>query len=297
MKPPVCRHAGPRLRLAGGRAHLLPALTPPNGMVPAWFSMLSPGTEYRHLQATTAGCEVRDAGYVTLAFRPGGGWLLAAVPHGAAFDPAGPVLAAPPGADVRAAALARFQQMAVLGLDRLPSGTCVDGAVVVGSGPVALGCALELRRRGASSVRIITSRTGAPIEAVPGVSCLAGLEAPAALVIDAAGRPERAAALLAPGGVLALLGTPPSEAGLSALQVHRSGWTVIGMHELTSDADVYHAAYTTAVSWLTDQVGSRLLNIWCQIVPGTSAPAVYDTLARPAGRDPHPVVIFSWGVP
>ncbi|MFJ4774014.1 hypothetical protein ACIP88_33735 [Streptomyces uncialis] len=59
--------------------------------------MLSPGTERRHLAGPG-----RDADYMAIGRAPGtgdglGGWVLAPVPHGAAFDPAAPGTLTAPG--------------------------------------------------------------------------------------------------------------------------------------------------------------------------------------------------------
>ncbi|RBM21198.1 hypothetical protein DEH69_06310 [Streptomyces sp. PT12] len=225
-----------------------------------------------------------------------GPWLLAPVPHGAAFDPASPgTVSAPLGTSVPVAAAARFQQMALLGLNRAPAGTGCTGALVLGSGPVALGCVLELRRRGAAEVRVVTSRERPPIATVPGVECLRHEGAGTAdTVIDTTGAPERALPLLAPGGVLGLLGTPFPRAELPALAVHRNGWTVVGMQELAPAApDAYRSAYATAAAWLTENVGPGVVARWCRIVPGSLAPEVFRQL-RDGGRLAEPVVIFDW---
>lgn len=293
--PTRCRYAGPRIRLAEGRAHLLPAATVPDGMVPARFSVLSPGTEGRHLRATYGPVGSRDAGYMTLGGDLTTGWKLAAVPHGAAFDAcADGVITVPPGTRLQAAALARFQQMAVLGLDRLPDRVGLDDVVLVGSGPVALGCALELCRRGAARVRVLTSRPEPPIGRVPGVECVASVvQGSASVVVDAAGTPRHAAALLTKGGTLGLLGTPDPVSQLAALDLHRAGWTVVGMHELLAGPACYQDAYTTAATWLTWHMDPHLIDGWCRIVLGEGAPALYAAFHGP-GRPNEPVVIFSW---
>ncbi|MCC9309167.1 hypothetical protein LN042_19110 [Kitasatospora sp. RB6PN24] len=282
-------HAGARIRLHAGRAHLFPAVAVPEGMVAGQYSVLSPGTERRHL----AGSD-RDAGYMTLG-QADSAWLLAPVPHGAAFDPQhhGAVIA-PAGTGVEVAALARFQQMALLGLDRVP-GVELDGAIVVGSGPVALGCVLELHRRGVTNVRVVTSRRHAPIGRAPGVTCVVpGTPVAARLVIDAAGDPRHAAALTEPGGVLGLLGTPEPTASLSAIEVHRAGWTVVGMHELAAqEAAAYRDAYSTAAAFLTERLPAELLPSWCRTVSGTRAPELYALLTGP-GRPAEPVIVFDW---
>ncbi|MFH0246104.1 hypothetical protein ACGRHY_27645 [Streptomyces sp. HK10] len=285
------RYAGARLRVGAGRARLLPAAAPEPDMVAGRFSVISPGTERRHLAG-----EDREAGYMTLG-RTGdaAGWVLAPVPHGAAFDAACPgAVTAPPQVPPRLVALARFQQMACLGLDRLPA-TDLSTVTVVGSGPVALGCVLELRRRGATGIQVVTSRRYPPIGRAPGVTCVSpGAAEPTQLVIDAAGLPRRAADLTAPGGVLGLLGTPDEEAALPALPVHRGGWTVQGMHELAPTApDTYQKAFTQAVTWLTDHLEPALATAWCRTVPGARAPELFALLESP-GRPAEPVLLLDW---
>ncbi|MFP8959110.1 hypothetical protein ACLIYP_00850 [Streptomyces nanhaiensis] len=293
-------YVGARIRLGGGQAWLQPS--PPGGTPVGWlagrWSVLSPGTEWRHLAASGAGAP-REAGYMTLG-RPDdrSGWVLAPVPHGAAFPPSGGgAVTAPPGVPVATAAVARFQQIAFLGLNRLAPGAEFDGAVVVGSGPVALGAALELARRGASTIRVAASRPYPPILTVPGTTRLPPGETPAggaALVIDAAGTPQRAASLLAPGGVLGLLGTPPQTSGIAALAAHRGGWAVMGMHELVpAEPGAYQDAYTTTATWLADYLDSGLVSSWCRTVPGHLAPRTYRLLGS-AARPAEPVILFDW---
>ncbi|MFI1869386.1 hypothetical protein [Streptomyces jumonjinensis] len=292
------RYTGARVHLAHGRAHLRPRSMEllPDGWVRGEFSVLSPGTERRHLAGPG-----RDAGYMNASRAPGdgggpGGWVLAPVPHGAAFDPAAPgVLTAPSMAPVTALAAARFQHIARLGLDRLPPSADLDRPVVVGSGPVALGCALELHRRGADSVTVVTGRRYPPIGRAPYV-ILTRPEAarPAGLVIDTTGDVHRAFALAVPGGVLGLLGTPGPEAVLPARDVHRRGVVVVGMHELAPvPPGAYEAAFTGCAEWINRVVDPVLLAAWCRIVPGERAPEVYALLNAP-GRPANPMILFDW---
>lgn len=288
------RYTGARVRIGNGRVRLLPAAVPRAGLVAGQFSVISPGTERRHL----AGAD-REAGYMTLGRTDDtAGWVLAPVPHGAAFDPACPgAVTAPPGMTPPRVALARFQQMASLGLDRAPAAD-LDDAVVVGSGPVAVGCVLELCRRGATRITVVTSRLHAPIGRVPGVRCVPPDAAGRGqLVIDAAGTPARAAGLTAPGGTLGLLGTPGPGDVLPALQVHRGGWTVVGMHELAPAADgVYQDAFTTVALWLAGNLDPALADAWCRTVPGALAPEVFALLDAP-GRPAEPVLLLDWRTP
>ncbi|MFI0220447.1 hypothetical protein [Streptomyces lydicus] len=287
----VRRYAGARVRVGGGRARLCPAAAPGPDMVAGQFSVLSPGTERRHLAG-----EGRDAGYMTLGrAKESAGWVLAPVPHGAAFDPTCPgAVTAPPGMAPNLAALARFQQMACLGLDRA-SAVRLDDAVVVGSGPVALGCALELHRRGATNLRVVTTRRHPSIGRAPGVTCVPLAQAGRGhLVIDAAGAPQRAAGLTAAGGVLGLLATPTAEDTLPALQAHRGGWTVVGMHELAPvDEGVYQAAFSTVAAWLADHLDPALAGAWCRTIPGRLAPELFGLLDTPR-RPTEPVLLLDW---
>jgi len=291
-EPTARRYTGARIRVGAGRARLVAGAVPGPGMLAGRFSVLSPGTERRHL----AGPD-REAGYMTLGrVDEGAGWVLAPVPHGAAFDPACPgAVSAPPGMEPGLVALARFQQMACLGLDRVPTADLSE-VVVVGSGPVALGCVLELSRRGATSIRVVTARRHAPIGRAPGVVCVPPEGAGRGrLVIDAVGVPASAAAFTAPGGVLGLLGTPTADDTLDALQVHRSGLAVVGMHELAPTAEgVYQDAFTTVCRWLAEHLDPALATVWCRTVPGGNAPELFALLDAP-GRPAEPVMLLDWG--
>ncbi|MEJ8654780.1 hypothetical protein WKI65_43780 [Streptomyces sp. MS1.AVA.3] len=291
VEPEVRRYAGARVRVGGGRSALLPAAAPGPGMVAGQFSVVSPGTERRHLAGTH-----RDGGYMTLGRTDeAADWVLAPVPHGAAFDPACPgAVTAPPELPPRLVALARFQQMACLGLDRVPAAD-LNAPVVVGSGSVALGCVLELQRRGVTSIRVVTSRRHAPISRAPGVTCVpTDAVERGQLVIDAAGVPQRAADLTAPGGVLGLLGTPLDGDAVPALQAHRGGWTVVGMHELApADPGAYQAAYTTVAAWLAEHLDPALAATWCRTMPGDRAPELLALLNAPS-RPAEPLLLLDW---
>jgi hypothetical protein len=302
---------GGRIRFEGGRACLVPATSVPEGWLPAAFSVVSPGTERRHLEATVAG-PPRMAGYMTLARTlsdppNGGGWVLAAVPHGAAIDPnRADLLACPSSAGVEMAAVARFQLMSALGFARTLTGSwreapawrsssATDVPLVVGSGPVALGCVLELQRRGAPRVRVLTGRSDPAIGRVPGVTTTATVEPGRhRFVVDATGRAGAATRLVAPGGTLALLGTPESEETLIAVGMHRGGWTVLGWHELADhDPAVDQDLYRQIVAWLTDTVEPYQVAAWCRRWPGEQAEQLYASLTGPT-RPGEPVLLLEW---
>ncbi|MBA0127250.1 hypothetical protein H0B56_16995 [Haloechinothrix sp. YIM 98757] len=226
-----------------------------------------------------------------------GAWLLAPVPHGAAFNPHHPsALTTPPNTTLEIAALARFQQIAHLGMNKLAADAELHDALVIGSGPVALGCVLELHRRGAQRVRVLTTRRDPPVAAVPGVVLVAATDTHTAdVVIDATGQPHRATAWLNEGGVLGLLGTPNQAHRLAALPMHRSGWTVHGMHELASyDHAHYREAYATCARWLTSAVTPHLTTACCRLVPGAHAPQLFEYLQRPHARPTEPILILEW---
>ena len=125
---------GARIRFEGGRACLVSPTSVPEGWLPAAFSVLSPGTERRHLQATVMG-PPRMAGYMALApAPPEGGWVLAGVPHGAAINPNGTdLLVCLAGVGVEVAAVARFQLMSALGFARTLTGSWREAPVWWGS--------------------------------------------------------------------------------------------------------------------------------------------------------------------
>lgn len=284
-------HVGGRLRFTSGLAVLSPAIEEiPPGMVRGEFSVLSPGTERRRMLVADGS----EAGYMSLGRAcEADGWTVAPVPHGAAFtSDCTRAVITPPDTPVLVAALARFQQMALLGLSRAP-GIDWGQAVVVGSGPVALGMVLELRRRGADRVRVVTSRPYSAVGSTPWVECASRVSR-AHVVIDAVGKPGLAASMLAPGGFLGLLGTPDKQDTVPALAAHRGGWTLVGMQELAAltTPDIYTRAYTEAASWLS-VLESALLKSWCRTVPGHLAPDVYRLLGTPR-RPAEPVVIFDW---
>ncbi|GAB3726978.1 hypothetical protein [Nocardiopsis nanhaiensis] len=287
-----------RVRFTQGRARLLPSASTVPGMVRAQVSVLSPGTELRHLAQTEHGPD-RDAGYMNMARTPDGGWVLAPCAHGSAFTPRiSGAVRADGRLPVQLVAVGRFQLMAARGLARLPEGTDLDEAVVVGSGPVAAGCVLELRRRGSNRIRVWTRRTDTPLIAhLPGLAYTTRPETGrAGLVVDATGHPQRALEVAGPGTVVGLLGTPGVGTALNALTVHRAGAVVVGMHELagvTPGDPTYQHTFDQILGWLADIDEQRLLASWCRSLPAGQAPTFYADLRR--GRRPaEPIVLWEW---
>jgi threonine dehydrogenase-like Zn-dependent dehydrogenase len=248
----------------------------------------------RGLAATIDGPD-RAAGYMTLA-RSAQGLLLAPVPHGAPVAPGDSrALIMPAGTWAGHAAIARFQLMAALGLARHTALTRgAPRVLVLGGGPVATGCALELRRLGVPDVAVATRHPAPACACLPGVTVTAEPGGPAPVVIDCTGRAAAALRFTAPGGFLGLLGTPGDDAPIPAAAVHRSGTVVAGMHELAAfSAARYQAAFTDVLDWVTTTVSTATAMSWCRQVPGQDAPALYARL--PGGhRPPEPFLILTW---
>lgn len=287
-----------------GRVILTPPAAPPVGWVPARFSVISPGTERRRLAATRSGPD-HAAGYMTIAVTGNGSAVLAPVPHGSAVDPTDSrALMADAAVPVEAVAVARFQLMAALGLRRLPSlrpwaDQCV---AVVGSGPVAVGCVLELFRLGATSVQVLTTRSDPPVATLSGVTVFpaappdrpgpAGHRWP--VVIDCVGRPEQALALVAPGGFLGLLGTPEDAVTLPAADVHRSGVIAVGMHELAGrNATARRLVFREILTWVGERIEREIPRSWCRRVPAEQAVGLYRRVFGQR-RPPQPFLILDW---
>ncbi|CUU60609.1 Threonine dehydrogenase [Parafrankia irregularis] len=290
-------HAGARILFRRGAAVVVPPVSVPPGWSTACYSVVSPGTELRRLAATVNGAD-HEAGYMTIVGRPSGDQLLIPVPHGAAAAPRDPRgLPVPQGARAEHVAAARFQVMAALGLDSWVAHCRTHRTVLVlGGGPVAVGCALELARLGVAQVEVVTQHPRPALATLPGVTVLA--EPPRAasqpIVIDCTGRAAQALTLTAPGGLLGLLGTPATEADLSAAAVHRHGAVVAGMHELAGhDGEMRRAMFQTALRWVTATVDPDGAPGWFARIPGEQAGPFYAALAG-SRRPAAPFVILEW---
>jgi threonine dehydrogenase-like Zn-dependent dehydrogenase len=284
------------LRFEDGRVVLCAAGAAPPGAALALASVVSPGSEMRRMRSSL-GAAPRDAGYITIARHPDNGALLVApVPHGSWVDPDHPrVLTAPAGSMLEAAATARFQLIAALGLRHSVFAAHVNDAVVVGSGPVALGCCLELRRLGAKRVTLWTRRPTVPITALRGVEVACRVpQRSAHLVIDATGGVGRALRIAAPGSIVGLLGTPADGRAIPVDRIHRDGLTVIGMHELTGyDHGLYQATYDLVLAWLATAAHSQLIASWCLRIRPAEAESFYYHLGH-GERPGQPIVLLEW---
>jgi threonine dehydrogenase-like Zn-dependent dehydrogenase len=161
-------------------------------------------------------------------------------------------------------------------------------AVVLGSGPVAVGAVLELIRLGVADVEVVTSRSAwPPGKVLPGVRTASpGARVGASLVIDATGRPPGPALSLSePGGVLGLLGTPEDGAALDALAVHRANVTVVGMHELAGRDPAHRAGcFARLAAWCATQPWLASARGWWTARPGAETEAAMASLRAPHRR-------------
>lgn len=284
-----------RIRFHRRQAVLRPAAPTPAQMVASCMSVVSPGTELRHLACAMRGLG-RDAGYMNLAHTHGG-WVLAPCPHGAAFSTALPGTVTAPALPVHLVAAARFQLMAARGLGRAPD-MDLDEPVVVGSGPVAAGAVLELRRRGADRIRLWTRRADTVLADLPGLA-LTTDPGRSPMVVDTTGNPRRALEAARPGAVVGLLGTPDPGQTVDALAVHRAGVRLMGMHELAGLVPgdcAYQDAFDWCTSWLATWADRDIVHTWHRSLPGERAPGFYADLLN-GHRLAEPFVLWDWGTP
>jgi threonine dehydrogenase-like Zn-dependent dehydrogenase len=192
-------------------------------------------------------------------------------------------------------AVARFQLMAAAGLARWEQLTRDTAhVVVVGSGPVAVGCVLELLRRAVTRVTVVTQHPSPAVAGMPEVTVVSRPQHAEQLVIDCTGRAGQSLLLLAPGGVLGVLGTPADDVGLPAAVVHRRGIAVAGMHELAgySPAD-RQGLFIAVLADVTRRVSLTTARSWCQVFPGEQAERLFRELAGPH-RPVSPFLLLDW---
>ncbi|MBS2547752.1 hypothetical protein KGQ19_12830 [Catenulispora sp. NL8] len=288
---------GERVVFADGEPCLRPPSRPPAGALAACASVISPGTELRRLRNSVHG-EPQPAGYMNITSGPvTGELLLVPAPHGAWVQPNHPrALTVPAGTSLALLAAARFQLIAALGLSH-DTFTTPSTALVAGSGPVALGCCLELLRRGTENLTLLTDRSDVPFARDLGAQPTRSVPAGSArVVIDVTGRIEPGLAAVAPGGTFGLLGTPDPDSVVSTLHVHRQSVAIIGMHELSGyDHDTYQRQYSAVLAWLTSAFGGDLPDRWCDRLCEDQLVDYYRHLAEGGpGRGTRPITIVEW---
>lgn len=292
---------GARVVFHRGAPRLLAPAAPPIGAVAAIASVISPGTELRRMSESAQGVDLR-AGYMNIGRLPASGEImLAPAPHGSWMRLDHPrALIAPADTDLRTAAIARFQLIAAVGMSQ-PTFTVPSSAVVVGSGPVALGACLEIMRCGTTEISLLTSRVEVQFAHDLGIRLVRSVpEGSAVAVIDTTGDVERAIAAAAPGGFVGLLGTPASDAVVSGLRLHRQGVTVLGMHELVGyEHAAYQSLYSSVLAWLPrafKDADGDLSARWCTHLPANKVIEYYSQLEaeRAGASDTAPITIVEW---
>ena len=291
-------HIGARIIFRKGAAIPAPPVPVPAGWLAARYSLVSSGTELRRLVGTANGGD-HPAGYMTVVGPPGGEQRLVPVPHGAAAKPDDQrSLPIPAATRPEHVAVARFQVMAALGLERWTS-YCLahEAVVVVGGGPVAVGCVLELKRLGVAHVLVVTCHPQPAVADLPDVTVVT--QSPPgdpthSVVIDCTGRSAQALEMVAPGGLLGLLGTAADEADLSSAAVHRRGVAVVGMHELAGHSnESRQAMFQTVLQLVTIAIDIDARRGWFATVPGEQAGRFYAALVS-AQRPTPPFAILEW---
>ncbi len=194
------------------------------------------------------------------------------------------------------AAAARFQLIAAFGMRHPACPARAGRALVIGSGPVALGCCLELRRRGVQHVTLLTRRAEVPYAAGLGAEVTGSVPRTAApLVIDATGDCVRAVQAAAERGVVGLVGSPDPRQALSAALIHRGNVAVIGMHELAGyDHAAYQREFTATLGWLSANFDSATLGSWCLRIGETQVESFYRNLTSSSDRPVRPITLLEW---
>ncbi|XUY30480.1 hypothetical protein RMR21_025700 (plasmid) [Agrobacterium sp. rho-8.1] len=196
---------------------------------------------------------------------------------------------------VEVIAAARFQLIAAVGLALMQKDLRTTSIAVFGSGPVAIGCVLELRRLEATDIKVVTRNSKYMAALFPDVPIVPALRTrSASVVIDCADRISDALGAIKAGGRLGILGTPSEGAVIDALTVHRQALTVVGMHELAPPPVTYRQTFADVTDWLAFSHYKESLHQASALIDGTDAPGVYAELRNPFSRKLPPFVIFCW---
>lgn len=259
-------------------------------------SIVSRGTERRQIGAVEQ--RTRPLGYMNVFLDSDSmEYSIAPVPHGAWTNGRHPrSITAPPGTSLAVAALSRFQLMTAVSLNTiLPADRRTElSASVIGTGAVALGAVCELLRLGSESV-VVYGRHRTENTQLPACVETRLLPLPTEhfdVVIDAAAT-DMAASIrsVKPGGLIGVLGTPTAGVPLSALEVHRKGLRVAGMHELLNyEQASYENLFRTLCRWAGRELPEFLTNSLVQPI----RPHQYETFLYGKAHAQRPIGMFSW---
>jgi len=221
--------------------------------------------------------------------------VLEPIPHGAAVVTGNPrSLVVDQNCRLETIAVSRFQLIAAVGLREIGECKANTNVVVFGSGPVAIGCLLELQRMGCHEVTVVSTRSFLPGSLPPNArTCRSAPPRTADLAIDCTGAVSPALETAKKGGTVALLGTPSQQQIIDPLYVHRSGLQLLGMHELVPPAQVYRSLFSEVLAFVHEYSQSLKLESMCERWPGEDAPIVYDRL-RKRHHPIAPIVILEW---
>jgi hypothetical protein len=251
------------------------------------FSIVSPGTEAWAIARSRHENVTIPLGYMAVQIRRGTNAAIAATPHGTEFRGDDPSVLTGRGS-VECLVVGRFQLIAAAALSAVRgSASECRSATIVGSGPVAIGAAFEMRRRGNRHVQMVSRRAAWLRTVMAGVDWLdirsPKAATPTASVIDCTGTSRglaTATRLLAPGGIIGLLGSPRVNRGLNLYDVHRRGLKVIGLHELLSSDRSRQRLFTSIVKWLSNELKLSVVSQWLCSWPGDHASTLYELLRR-----------------
>jgi hypothetical protein len=267
--------------------------------LPSHFSIVSSGTERWQLSQSAVSDGVVPLGYIAVHMFSSGEVAIAPAPHGSTYSLAmpGTMIATAP---IEMLAIGRFQLMAAAsiqaaGLEFRPDRT----TILIGSGAVSLGAALELGRRGFTDVRMVSSsasRLGKRIFDLPWLRSYPSTTMSLCdQVIDCVGTVaslQVADRLCRARGTIGLLGSPRENCGLSLYRLHRDGVRVVGLHELLLDNAKRAGLFSEILTWLIDLDKGIHLKVFLRFHSSRKASEVYDLLAN--RQLPEPLQIFDW---
>ncbi|MFJ2466761.1 zinc-binding dehydrogenase [Pseudomonas sp. NPDC087615] len=259
------------------------------------YSIVSRGTERRR-SCSQQGSDGRF-GYINIAQSAEQFWIRP-LPHGVPGPNEGALRCR--SLSLATVALARIQLIAASAfLSRRKDLQHDTPALIVGSGAVALGAALELRRLGCPDVVISTNSYEAAISAPTdtGISITQELtdEQMFGMVIDAVCNSQSVRLALKHcerNGTIGLLGSPYAPIPVDLYQVHRRNLNVLGLHELNSSDSQRQSLLEEIHHWITlNHVA--LAESLCEIHSAKAFHVAYPTLLEQS----RPFLIhgFDWG--
>ncbi|NKI73937.1 zinc-binding dehydrogenase [Dickeya sp. CFBP 2040] len=276
-----------------GRVLLCPPSTLSKDSVHSIASVVSLGTETRQLKKTKNG-EPSFAGYMNLVDAGDDGHWILPTPHGSTNATAmkNPrALAVEKRLPLHYIAASRFQLIAAANL--LPDTFYSGQAAVLGSGPVAFGCVLELTRKKVDTIHVVSKHPEYTHSLLPWTHSMASCRKNMFdVVYDCTGDLSSALEIVKDGGVISVLGTPSEDYSFDLLAVHRRGITLLGMHELRPSAEDYLARFEQVCSWLSCAVKDNLLSQMCTYWPGEKAPELYERIGTHQRFGPF--IMFQW---